>query len=499
MVMTSKAIRTMCLIAGVSVLATTANAAWLEDTKITIDRALNSPTVTVKYSGANAALVELLLNGESVGTRSVSSTRANGETNFTINLPDLKDGDNDVEIRLYDRTGKLIGSDKTNIATDQTEYGPVFLSTPKVGQSVMGAIDIKLGFGRDLKNVYVSFFVDNNFKKMTNFPPYTYSWDTTGETNGWHEVEAWAVDESSNTFKTRKTRVFVNNPGGRTDRPGYAEMLSASKNRVRAAVTANEAGIRDLEHRSTAAAVNAAQLEGAAPKGAGAMLRGNRVRATVVGSASGLKPAPTGTSIAAGSKSLTPTGLRTATPKARTTGSVASAKIGGQSAPTLNTRSTAPKEQMVAIRVTPKTTQGSAITRVAAASNLIRINRGQRLPNLTSFAVVFNSQFVDFDVAPRVEDGVPMAPFRHLLEKAGGTIDWQNMSKSLHAKTADKDIRLQIGDRNAIINKLSVTLEVAPYIDRGRTIVPLSFVGEALNVSVDYDKETGHVLISSNN
>jgi hypothetical protein len=42
-------------------------------------------------------------------------------------------------------------------------------------------------------------------------------------------------------------------------------------------------------------------------------------------------------------------------------------------------------------------------------------------------------------------------------------------------------------------------METAPYIDRGRTIVPLSFIDDALNVNVDYDKETGHVLITSKN
>ena len=144
------------------------------------------------------------------------------------------------------------------------------------------------------------------------------------------------------------------------------------------------------------------------------------------------------------------------------------------------------------------TQPGSAVERVAAVTNLVRIVKGQRLPNLTTFEVVLNSSIVDFpDVQPRVDDGVPMTPLRYLLEKDGGVVDWENLTKTVTAKAEGRDIVLQIGDKSAKVNKLSVSLEVAPYIDRGRTVVPLSFIHDALKVNVEYDKETGHVLISS--
>jgi hypothetical protein len=451
---TSMAIRKLGILAGVAVLATVATALPTDDAKITIDRALNSPTVTVRYSGANAAIVELRLNGESIGTRPVTANKTSGETNFTINLADLKDGDNEVEIRLFDRTGKLVGTEKTKIATDQTQYGPVFLSTPKVGESVKGSVEIKLGFGRELRNVYVSFFVDDNFKKMTNIPPYTYSWDTTGESNGWHEVEAWAVDESSNTYKTRKTRIFVNNPGGRTDRQGVKTGLKVSSNPQAASTAGSQAGIRNMN--TTGAKAASAQLNGAAPKTTSVATNG---KAGSVGSMSGFKSTQAG-SIASGTKSIAPNGMRVATNAAVVT------------------------------------TQGGTLNHVASAANLVPITKGQRLPNLASFAVVLNSEFVDFDVNPRVDEGIPMTPFRHLIEKAGGSVDWANLTKTVTAKAEGKDIWLQIGDRNAKINSLTVSLETAPYIDRGRTIVPLSFISDALNVTIEYDKETGHVLIT---
>lgn len=471
MIMTNKAMKRICVLAGITILATVASAMPTQDAKITIDRALNSPTVTVRYAGASAALVELRLNGESVGTRSVSASKTAGETNFNINLTDLKDGDNEVEIRLFDRAGKLISSEKTNIQTDQTQYGPVFLSTPKVGESVMGSVDIKLGFGRDFRNVYVSFFVDNNFKKMTNFPPYAYKWDTTSETNGWHEVEAWAVDESSNTYKTRKTRIFVNNPGGRTDRRNVNTALKTSSNPNTTAVSGAEVGIRTSKASAKMADRGS---EGVAPK---VTVAAKRNVAKSVGAPVGFKGVGNSESIISGTKSLAPVTASRPAKKAVAVGTAKTLRVASNKATVI---------------ATPKVTVSTA-----AISGRLPISKGVRMPNLTSFAVVYNSSFVDFDVNPRVDDGIPMTPFRHLIEKAGGTVDWANLTKTVTAKTEGKDILLQIGDKTAKINSLSVTLETAPYIDRGRTIVPLSFMSDALNVSIEFDKETGHVLITS--
>ena len=43
-----------------------------------------------------------------------------------------------------------------------------------------------------------------------------------------------------------------------------------------------------------------------------------------------------------------------------------------------------------------------------------------------------------------------------------------------------------------------LSLELAPYLLSGRTMVPLSFLPVALDVSVDFDASTGHLIINSN-
>src|SRR5579862_4312317 len=107
-------LRKMCVVAGIAIMAV-ATPALIFDGQITIDRALNSPTLTVRYTDANAALVELRVNGESVATRTVNAGKSSGETTFTLNLSTLNSGDNKIEIRLFDTAGKLLATQTTDV------------------------------------------------------------------------------------------------------------------------------------------------------------------------------------------------------------------------------------------------------------------------------------------------------------------------------------------------------------------------------------------------
>jgi len=470
--------RRTCMVAGVLAIASIGSAGFW-DASIKIDRPTNSPTLTVKYDGAYAALIELRVNGQSVSTRSLDEAANKGETNFTLTLSDLREGDNEIEIRLFDKTGKLLSTQKSTIATEVADKGPVYLMGVKQGQSVQGAVEVKVGFGREFKSTYVSFFVDNNFKRLSNYPPFDYVWDTSKEANGWHELEAWVVDETTTTFKSKKIRVFVNNPNGRTERQGLgAEYTPAGTNGKTTAD--NAAGVKDTQVSGSVA--SNVKLDPTAPK-VGAVPPATPVKATTttvkpnaavkpvatkvldrkpvdldtaatgaktrVDAAAGTKPVPVDGAIAMGNRHMTPTGTRV-------------------------------------VSIQPLTTAG-----------LIAVTRGQRLSGITTFNVLLNNRFVEFDVAPRVDGGVPMTPFRHLIEKAGGSVDWMNDDKSVAANAEGANVWFKVGDKNAKVNDSLVSLELAPYVDRGRTIVPLSFISDVLKVNIQFDPTTGHVLITN--
>ncbi|MFX5956691.1 stalk domain-containing protein, partial [Acinetobacter baumannii] len=67
------------------------------------------------------------------------------------------------------------------------------------------------------------------------------------------------------------------------------------------------------------------------------------------------------------------------------------------------------------------------------------------MPKLGTFAVLYNNEYVTFDVPTRVDNGVPMTPFRHLIEKAGGKVDWEHSTKTVNATADGHTMNLQIG------------------------------------------------------
>ena len=459
--------RTMAL-AGAAALSA-GSFAFAFDAEILIQRALNSPTLTVKYDGANASLVELRINGESFATRAVASKETKGTVEFTVTVTDLKDGDNEVEIRLYDKTGKVLLSQKQNISTDQGNKGPVYITGPKQGETVKGPVEIKIGFGKELKNAFVSFFIDGDHKDIKNTPPYNYVWDTQKESNGWHTVEAWVVDELTNTYKSKQVRVFVNNPGGRTNRTGLGggeAVISKGTSVATIEDTNLKVKATDIAVAATTAPVGVATPKVTVPKTLPTVKTTVTAKAPVV--------APTATKVL---------------PKIED-------KVATLKSPVVDGGIPMGNLNMVPTGARVARPYGLPNFAAEAATKVLSINKGFRMEGVNTFSVLYNGRFVEFDVQPRVDEGIPMTPFRHLIEKAGGMVEWLKSAKEVNASADGTKIWFKVGDANAKVNDQSFKLEMAPYIDRGRTIVPLTFMRDALKVNIDFDPSTGHVLIT---
>lgn len=406
------------------------------DASIMIDRAANNKTLTVKYDGARASTVELRINGQSIASKKVSDQFNTGETTFDIDVAALESGNNKVEIRLYDAGGKLLGTENSEIKIDRSREGPVYFTSPKPNSTAQGTIDIQVGFKSQLKNIYVSFFVNDEFKILKNYAPYTYHWDTMTVPNGWHEVQAWVVDDANATFKTEKLRIFVDNPGGRTKRQDPPATPD-----------------KPVKPADATAPVTAP------------------IKADIT------KPAVSGNGMAG-------TG--------QATGAQAAEPHKGQ-AVTISNDPARPGDLVVENN---KPTQPADPVKPAEAKP-IAIVPGVRLPDTDRFDIYLGGEKINFDVAPRVTDGIPLSPFRHLIESYGGEVKWTHATKEVDGDADGQTIWFKIGDPNAKVNGQTVQLERAPFIENGRSIVPLSFMTAALHLDISYDPATGHVLIQT--
>lgn len=437
-----------------------------DQTKAYIDRTITGSMISVRYEGSSVALIELRVNGTSVTSRALVRSSKGGETNFALEPSLLRAGGNEVEVRLYDSEGKLLLTETATVTVQTPTQGKIYLSGLKDGAKLQGPVELKVGLNEQFGNVYVSFFIDGDFKALRNYPPYIYIWDTARAENGWHDIEAWLVDQNNVTYKTNRARVFVNNPGGRTDRP-LADILSPnrlnpgveSEPRVSGVSNPSVADPSSVEPRS-AALVPMAYLS-------------QPMIAALVGKPSTTRFSARPESYIGGPKLSVPKARKLTTKAAKPPTTVLERSV---------------DERSDAL-VDPGTAPASPRTK------LVRIVKGARLPNYGKLSISYGSTPVKFDVMPRIEDGVALTPFRHLFERAGGKVDWNNQSKSVNAKNERGEVSFRVGEATADVRGLKVLMELAPYILSGRVIVPLSFIGDALEVQIDYDPTTGHVLI----
>lgn len=115
-----------------------------------------------------------------------------------------------------------------------------------------------------------------------------------------------------------------------------------------------------------------------------------------------------------------------------------------------------------------------------------------------AYRMVFDAQPLSLDRPVQVRDSILFAPFRQIFESQGGTLLWLPEEKKIQAVSPTREIELTIGSKDALINNQGLVLAEAPYLLYGRTMVPLSFLPVALDVSVSFDAATGHLIINSN-
>lgn len=120
------------------------------------------------------------------------------------------------------------------------------------------------------------------------------------------------------------------------------------------------------------------------------------------------------------------------------------------------------------------------------------------IANIRNIQIVFNGESLNLRALPEVARGVPVAALREIFEHTNGVLYWFPQEKKVRAVSDQVDMSLQIGDPQVRVNEETKTLELAPYIKRGRTMVPLQFIADTLNVTITFNPDTGQIVISSN-
>ena len=98
-----------------------------------------------------------------------------------------------------------------------------------------------------------------------------------------------------------------------------------------------------------------------------------------------------------------------------------------------------------------------------------------------------NGRGVQIDVPAEIKGSRTFVPLRAIAEAFGATVTWDADTKGITIVLGDTEIKLQVGNNSATVNGKQLTVDPAPYIVNGRTLVPLRFISEALGAEVRWD------------
>lgn len=116
-----------------------------------------------------------------------------------------------------------------------------------------------------------------------------------------------------------------------------------------------------------------------------------------------------------------------------------------------------------------------------------------------SVSVYIDGEYISFDVPPKIINDRTMVPMRKIFEHLGAEVYWYEESRTIDAFAEDLSLTIKVDDHRMYINERFETLDVAPMIIDGRTLVPLRAVAEAFSAKVDYDGVTRTVSIWTQN
>lgn len=113
----------------------------------------------------------------------------------------------------------------------------------------------------------------------------------------------------------------------------------------------------------------------------------------------------------------------------------------------------------------------------------------------TYITVKLNESCIKMDNWPYIRDGRTFVSVRFVAEALGAKVEWVDEKKKVVIKDDYNYIELFIGSNECYINSVKQVMDASPEISNGRTMVPLRFVSETLNCSVDWNQSTYTVLI----
>ena len=132
---------------------------------------------------------------------------------------------------------------------------------------------------------------------------------------------------------------------------------------------------------------------------------------------------------------------------------------------------------------------------IARANNLSDpsvLQPGQTL-RIPSTPLYFDGRAVAGEAPTVIADGRAIVPFRAVIEEAGGTVTWDRAARRARAAARNHEISVVIGSDMGTVNGTKFPMGTPAAIRCDRTVVPLRFLGDALDMVLQYEEGVIHI------
>ena len=112
--------------------------------------------------------------------------------------------------------------------------------------------------------------------------------------------------------------------------------------------------------------------------------------------------------------------------------------------------------------------------------------------------IYVDNEEVFLDVVPFVENGRALIPLRGVFEKLGAKVDWNKSLQEVVIKDNNNEIEMILGKDKVMVNGIIKDIDVPTKMINSRTFAPLRFIVENLGHTVRWDGNTGSIYITKN-
>ena len=114
-----------------------------------------------------------------------------------------------------------------------------------------------------------------------------------------------------------------------------------------------------------------------------------------------------------------------------------------------------------------------------------------------SIPIYLDGNILELDVDPVVYSGGLLVPIYNLARSLGAKISWAPESQTAIVTYGKNFVLITVGKNTAYKNHKPIQLDIPPRIVDGRTLVPLNFLGEAMEVRAKWHDRHNTAVINS--